>query len=145
MYSWIVKRIVGFLYRKVSQGELGLPLLLVAQDARFVFPGQSSFGGEQRGKPAIAAWMRRFASLHPQFTVLDAAAAGPPWNLRIMMRFRDRMVAPNGYVYENAGMEYLLVRGGLIREIHVHLDTEKVAALDAQLPSGPPAAVPVSS
>lgn len=143
MYSWIVKRIVGALYGKISRGELRLALLLVARDALFVFPGQSSFGGEQHGKPAIAAWMRRFASLQPRFTVRDAAAAGPPWNLRILMRFDDGMVAPNGYVYENAGMEYLVVRWGLIREIHVFLDTEKVAALDAQLGSGAPGPAPV--
>ena len=133
MYSWIVGRIVAFLYDKVSKGELRLPLLGLARDATLYFPGESSFGGEHRGKPAIAAWMRRFASLRPEFTAHDAAAAGPPWNMRISMRFSDRIVAPNGYVYENAGMEYILVRWGLIRELRVHLDTEKVAALDAQL------------
>jgi ketosteroid isomerase-like protein len=135
MYSWIVKRIVGFLYGKISRGELRLALLLLAQDARFSFPGQSSFGAELRGKREIADWMARFASFQPQFTVCDAAAAGPPWNLRILMRFEDRIVAPNGYVYENAGMEHLVVRNGLIRQIDVHLDTEKVARLDAELGS----------
>lgn len=133
MYSWIVRRIVGFLYGKVSKGDLRLPLLGLAKDARLVFPGTSSFGGEQRGKPAIGAWMRRFAALRPEFTVHDAAAAGPPWNMRVLMRFSDRIVAPNGYVYENDGMEYIEIKWGLIREIHVHLDTEKVAALDTQL------------
>lgn len=136
MYSWIVRRTVSFLYGKVSGGDLRLPLLGLAKDAVLVFPGNSSFGGEQRGKPAIAAWMRRFASLRPALTVEDAAAAGPPWNMRISMRFSDRIVAPSGYVYENAGMEYIRVKWGLIREIHVHLDTEKVAALDAQLAPG---------
>jgi hypothetical protein len=76
MYSWAIKRIVGFLYGKVSAGDLRLPLLGVAKDAVLIFPGDSSFGGEQRGKPAIEAWMRRFASLRPEFTVKDAAAAG---------------------------------------------------------------------
>lgn len=136
MYSWIVGRVVGFLYEKVSTGDLRLPLLGLAKDARFVFPGSSSFGGELLGKPAIAAWMRRFASLRPEFAVEDVAAAGAPWNMRVFMRFRDRIVAPNGYVYENTGMEYIRIRGGLIREIRVHLDTEKVAAFDAQLDPG---------
>jgi ketosteroid isomerase-like protein len=133
MYSWIVWRVVGFLYRKVSKGDLRLPLLGLAKDARLFFPGNNSFGGEQRGKPAIEAWMRRFASLRPEFTVRDVAAAGPPWNMRVFMRFSDRVVAPNGYVYENDGMEHIEIKYGLIREIRVHLDTEKVAALDAQL------------
>lgn len=138
MYSWSIRQLVGFLYGQVSRGKLRLALLGMAADARFVFPGDSSFGGELRGKPAIAAWMRRFASLHPQFTVHDAAVAGPPWDMRVFIRFSDRMVAANGYVYENTGMEYLVIRRGLIREIHVHLDTEKVTAFDAQLGSAGP-------
>lgn len=133
MYSWLVTRVLRLLYAKVSAGDLRIPLLGLADDACLIFPGNSSFGGEHRGKPAIEAWMRRFASLHPDFTVHDAAAAGLPWNMRIFMRFSDRIVAPNGYVYENTGMEYVTIRRGLIRELRVYLDTEKVTALDAQL------------
>ena len=133
MYSWIVGHVVRFLYGKVSKGQLRLPLLGLAQDARLIFAGNSSFGGEHRGRPAIEAWMRRFASLRPEFTVHDVAAAGPPWNMRVFMRFSDRIVAHNGYVYENEGMEYIEIKYGLIREIRVSLDTEKVAAIDAQL------------
>jgi hypothetical protein len=77
--------------------------------------------------------MRRFASLRPEFRVHDVAVAGPPWNMRVFMRFSDRIVAPNGYVYENEGIEYIAITYGLIREIRVNLDTEKVAALDTQL------------
>jgi ketosteroid isomerase-like protein len=140
VYSWLVGGIVRLLYRKVAEGDLRLPLLGVAADASLSFPGHSSFGGEQRGKPAIESWMRRFASLRPEFTVHDVAVAGPPWNMRVFMRFSDRIVAPNGYVYENEGMEYIRIRLGLIREVRVHLDTEKVSALDAQLgnPDGLP-------
>ena len=140
MCSWIIRRIVAFIYGQVSKGKLTLPLLALADDARFFFAGDSSFGGEQRGKSAIEAWMRRFASLRPEFKVHDAAAAGPPWNMRVFMRFSDRIVAPNGYVYENSGMEYIRLKWGLIREIHVHLDTERVAALDTQLNAGEPEA-----
>ena len=133
MYSWIIRRVVAFLYGKVSEGDLRLPLLGLAQDARLVFPGTSSFGGEHRGKPAVEAWMRRFAALRPEFHVRDAGVAGPPWNMRVFMAFNDRIVAPDGYVYENEGMERIVIRYGLIREIRVHLDTERVTALDAHL------------
>ncbi len=133
MYSWIVGRVVGLLYGKVSQRDLRLPLLGLAKDARLLFPGNSSFGGEHRGKAAIESWMRRFASLRPEFTVHDVGVAGPPWNLRVFMCFSDRIIAPDGYVYENEGMEHIAIRYGLIREIRVHLDTEKVMALDAHL------------
>ena len=144
MYSWIVGRVVAVLYAKVVAGDLRLPLLGIAKDARLVFPGHSSFGGEQRGKPALEAWMRRFASLRPEFTVHDVGVAGPPWSMRIFMCFTDRIVAPDGYVYENEGMEHIVIRRGLIRELRVHLDTEKVAELDRHLeqPAGdrPPVA-----
>jgi ketosteroid isomerase-like protein len=144
MYSWLLTRVLTFMYDRVCHGDLRLPLRGLAKDARLVFPGDSSFGGEYRGKPAIDAWMRRFASLRPQFWVRDAAVAGPPWNMRIYMRFSDRIVAPDGYVYENQGMEYIVVRRGLIRELRVHLDTEKVTALDPHVggtvrqPQAPP-------
>ncbi len=138
MYSWTITRILKMLYGQVSRGELRLALLGLASDAVLIFPGASSFGGEHRGKPAIAAWMRRFASLHPEFRIYDASAAGPPWDMRVFMHFRDRMVAPNGYVYENVGMEYIVIKRGLIREIRVHLDTEKVTAFDAQLVTADP-------
>ena len=133
MYSWIITRVLKMLYGQVSRGELRLALLGLANDAVLVFPGASSFGGEHRGTPAIAAWMQRFASVHPEFHVHDASAAGPPWDMRVFMRFSDRIVAPDGYVYENEGMEYIVIRRGLIREIRVALDTEKVTALDAHL------------
>ena len=145
MYSWIVGRVVAFIYGKVTTGDLRLPLLGLAKDACLFFPGNGSFGGEQRGKPAIEAWMRRFASLHPEFTVGDVGVAGPPWNMRVFMCFSDRIVAPNGYVYENEGMEHIAIRRGLIREIRVHLDTEKVTALDAQLEAAPAAAPVLTS
>jgi ketosteroid isomerase-like protein len=145
MYSWIVGRLVRFLYGKVTSGDLRLPLLGLAKDARLTFPGSSSFGGEQRGKQAIEAWMRRFASLHPEFVVGDVAAAGPPWNMRVFMCFRDRILAPNGHVYENEGIEHIHIKYGLIREIRVHLDTEKVTALDANLGADGPAEAPRSS
>ncbi len=142
MYSWLITRLLKMLYGQVSRGELRLALLGLAGDAVLLFPGDSSFSGEHRGKPAIEAWMRRFASLHAEFQVHDASAAGPPWNMRVFMRFSDRIVAPNGYVYENEGMEYIVIKRGLIHEIRVHLDTEKVAALDAHLGSTDRAAAP---
>jgi ketosteroid isomerase-like protein len=139
MYSWIITRVVRMLYGKVSRGDLRLPLLGLANDAVLIFPGENSFGGEHRGKPAIEAWMRRFASLHPELRTHDASAAGLPWNMRIFMRFSDRIVAPDGYVYENEGMEHIVIKRGLIRELHVFLDTERVATLDPHLGTAEPA------
>src|SRR2546430_13819814 len=112
MYSSIVGRVVGFLYGKVSKGDLRLPLLGLAKDARLFFPGNNSFGGEHRGKPAIEALMRRFASPRPEVTLRDVAGAGPPRDMRGFMRFCGRIVAPHRYLLEKDGVEALRNKNG---------------------------------
>ena len=104
-----------------------------AKDAHLVFPGDSSFGGDHRGRPAVEAWLERFVSLGPSFTIHDVAVAGPPWSMRVCFHFTDRIPIPGGGQYANEGMEYVLIRWGLIREQRVFLDTQKVADLDARL------------
>jgi hypothetical protein len=64
MFSWIVGRVLEVLIGRLSAGDTRLLLRTYAADARLVFPGRSSFGGDHRGKPAIEAWLSRFAALH---------------------------------------------------------------------------------
>jgi len=52
-----------------------------------------------------------------------------------MFRFEDRIPIPGGGEYRNEGMEYLRIRWGKTREQRVYLDTQKVADLDARLPT----------
>jgi hypothetical protein len=53
--------------------------------------------------------------------------------MRIFITFSDRIVAPDGFVYENRGLECVRVRWGLVRELQVALDTQRVAELDKHL------------
>ena len=133
MYSWLVKQALRRLEKQLTGGEVDKLTAAYADDAVMVFPGGSSFGGEHRGKPAIRKWVERFVELRPTFSIGEVAVAGPPWNMRIMFRFSDRIVAPDGFEYTNAGMEYVHVRLGKIVEHRVHLDTEKVAELDSHI------------
>jgi hypothetical protein len=97
MYSWIVGRAVRFLYGKVSKGDLRLPLLGLAMDARLFFPGQlvrRRAAGQARDRVLDAALRLAATGVHSA----RRAVAGPPWNMRVFMRFSDRIVAPNGYV-----------------------------------------------
>ena len=55
MYSWIIGRVVRTLIGRLSSGDTWLLMRTVASDALLVFPGDSSFAGEHRGKPAIEA------------------------------------------------------------------------------------------
>jgi ketosteroid isomerase-like protein len=134
MYSWIVGRVLRFLIGKLVAGDVDLLMRGFAKDAVLVFPGSSSFGGEQRGHDAIRAWLERFVALRPRFEVHEVAVAGPPWNMRVFFRFTDHI--PVGG-YENHGAEYLQIRFGQIREQRVYLDTERVTRLDAQLEEAP--------
>lgn len=133
MYSWIIGRVVRTVIGRLNAGDIRLLMVTVASDAVLVFPGESSFAGEHRGKHAIEAWLKRFVELGPRFVVHDVAVAGPPWNMRVCFRFSDRITVPGGGDYDNEGMEYLRMRWGMIREQRVYLDTERVARLDARL------------
>jgi ketosteroid isomerase-like protein len=130
MLSWIVGRVFRHLIGKLNEGDAAPVVRLFARDARFVFPGDSSFGGEYVGKREIATWFERFVSLRPHFTIHGVTTAGPPWNMRAAVRFSDRMPT---YGYANEGVICLRMRWGRVIEDRTYLDTEKVAALDEQL------------
>ena len=140
MYSWMIRQALRRLEAQLSGGEVDKLMAAYADDALLVFPGDSSWSGEHRGKAAIRAWVQRFVDQKPTFTLGDAGVAGPPWNMRIFFQFSDRIVAPNGFEYRNAGMEYVRMRFGKIVEHRVHLDTQKVAELYKHLEAGAPAA-----
>jgi ketosteroid isomerase-like protein len=133
MYSWIVGRAVRALVGRLNAGDKRTIMRTFADDAHLVFPGDSSFAGDHSGKPELDAWFERFFALRPTFEVHDVAVAGPPWNMRVFFRFSDRIAIPGGGEYRNEGMEYLRIRWGKTREQRVYLDTQKVAAFDAQL------------
>jgi ketosteroid isomerase-like protein len=133
MYSWIVRQALRRLEKQLSGGEVDKLMAAYGDDATMVFPGENSWGGAHRGKAALRRWMERFTALKPEFVLGDAAVAGPPWNMRIMFTFSDRIVAPDGFDYRNEGMEYVRMRSGKIVEHRVHLDTQKVAELDSHL------------
>jgi ketosteroid isomerase-like protein len=133
MYSWITGRVVRALIKRLNAGETETIMRMFADDAHFCFPGRSSFAGDHHGKLQIGAWFDRFVGLGPSLVVHDVAAAGPPWNIRVLFRFSDRIPLPDGGEYENEGMEYMRIRWGKVREQRIYLDTEKVAEFDAQL------------
>jgi ketosteroid isomerase-like protein len=133
MYSWIVRRALRALIKRLNAGDIAPLVRAFAPDGRLVFPGENSFAGEHRGKAEIEPWLERFVELHPYFEIHDAAVAGPPWNMRVFFRFSDRIAIPGGGEYWNEGMEYLRIRWGRTREQRVYLDTERVAELDRQL------------
>lgn len=109
---------------------------MFAQDAHFFFPGRHSFAADLRDPGQIRAWFERFVALGPHFEIADVIVSGPPWNMRVGVRFADHFDLPNGTRYENEGMQYLRLRWGRIKLDRIFLDTQAVAAIDPMLPAG---------
>src|SRR3954451_21586000 len=137
MYSWIVGRVIRRLFAQLSAGDVEPVLRAFSRDARFVFPGDSSFAADTRNHAEIEAWFKRFVALGPRFEIHDVVVSGPPWNMRAAVRFTDRFPMPDGGgdEYVNNGMQYLRLSWGRVTEDRLHVDTRRVAELDARLTS----------
>lgn len=133
MVSWVVGRLVRRGFRRLNAGDPSAVLAMFAPDARFVFPGRHSFATDADDPALVRAWFDRFVALGPHVDVIDVLASGTPWNLRVAVRFADRIERPGGVHYENEGMQYLRLRWGRVLLDELFLDTQAVADLDAQL------------
>ncbi len=72
-------------------------------------------------------------ALGPHFEIADVLVSGPPWNMRVGVRFADRIALPDGRNYENEGMQYLQLRWGRVRLDRIFLDTQVIADADPLL------------
>ena len=123
MLSQLVRWRVQRAYLALGAGDAEPAINAFAADGRFVFPGSHAVAVDCHGREAVTEWFRRFARLRPQFEVLDVVAAGPPWDMRFAIRFRDRI----GNDYENEGMQFARMRWGRIVFDRIYLDTQAVA------------------
>lgn len=140
MLSWLGGIMLRRAIRRVNEGDIGPMLSSYAQDAVLVFPGDSSWGGEHRGRDAIEAFLRRFVRVGLQFEAHQIIVSGWPWSATIWVRFSDQAKAPDGrMVYENRGVIYAKTRWGKITRQEDFEDTEKVAEFDKYLALHEPA------
>jgi len=130
MYSWLVGKFIRHQISRMLSGDVNAVLRQLADDAEFVFPGRNSWAGHHRGKPAIAAWLRRFVSVKPEYIVRDVLVSGPPWNTRIAWRLSDRI----GQHYANEAMVYAKGSWGKVRHQRVFLDTEVLSEWERAYP-----------
>jgi hypothetical protein len=136
MLSWLAKKMIARNMAKASAGELGPTLRLDAEDVRFSFPGDSSWGGEFNGKAELEPWLRRFADVGLQISPDEVVLKGFPWKQTICIRGRDHLDSPAGErVYENRYVIWGRLSWGLLRDYEVYEDTQKSKALDRYLAS----------
>ena len=136
MRSWLAKKIIDRQLAHLRSGNYRPLLRMYADDVRFVFPGDSTWSGEMRGKEAMGRWLQRLVSAGLQNFAEEVIVSGPPWNMRIAMRGRDYVKDPDGQVvYQNRYVLWGRMAWGQIKEYEAYEDTDKLRALDEYLAS----------
>ena len=126
--------------RRVNAGDPRLLFATYARDVTFVFPGDSSWAGEYRGREEVKGFVRRFIDVGLALEPTDILIDGPPWTTRVCLRFVDRARAQDGtLVYENDGVILIRSKWGRVRHYENHEDTQKVAEFDRWLEAQRPA------
>ena len=130
LIRWMIRRNV----RALNAGNAGPLAAGYSDDAVLVFPGNSSWGGEHRGKAAIGAFLERFVASGLTGQVHDILINGPPWNTTVAVLFTDQAHGPAGdRVYENRAVLFARARWGKIYYQEDFEDTHKVEAFDHYL------------
>ena len=125
IYGWIAQRLVRAGWERLNNQELDkLPL---ADDVRFVYAGDHALAADLHSADEERAWLRglfqRFPRLH--FDLDDVVVCGPPWALRIAVRYRA--MQDGEIVYQ--GMQFARMRGMRAVEERVMPDTQALARL----------------
>ena len=139
MHHTITRRIARNAFQDLS-GRNAEPLLdRCAPDMTHTFAGAHALGGTRTSRQAFRAWLDRLYRLFPelQFHIRDILVAGPPWNTRLAIAWRDQGVAADGVDYENEGIHRLRLEWGHLVELHAKLDTQHLArTLDRMAAAG---------
>ena len=127
---WMIRRNVAAL----RNGDLAPLLAGYADDAVLVFPGPSSWGGEYRGKEAIARFLRRFLDDGIVGETDDILVNGPPWRTTIAVLFRAVAHDNQGaLIYDNRAVLFARARWGKIVYQEDYEDTHKSEAFEKYL------------
>ena len=137
MYSAAIGALVRQFFGQLNRGRVRLLMPFFASDSTFDFPGDRSWSGRYCGRTEIRAWLECYSRAGLAFEVRDVLVAGPPWNLRIAIRFRDRKVENGTTAYENQGVLYERVRWGRIQHHESHEDKIRVSRFDERAELGP--------
>jgi ketosteroid isomerase-like protein len=134
MQSWLGKKLLGYTMGGLNAGDVKPTLRMDANDVEFTFPGDSSWAGVFRGKPALKAWLERFARVGLQIAADEVIVQGFPWRTTLCIRGTDHLDAPNGErVYENRYVIWGHLKWGRLSDYEVYEDTQKATVLDAWL------------
>src|SRR5215472_9816503 len=121
--SWLAKKLIDHHLALLRAGDYRPLLRLYADDVRFVFPGDSTWSGEMRGKEAMSRWLQRLVNAGLQNFADQVIVNGPPWNMTITMRGRDYVKDTGGrMVYHNRYVLWGRMEWGRIKEYEAYED-----------------------
>lgn len=121
---------------RLNAGEHASLLSAYAPDAVLHFnPGEHRWAGDHVGRPAIERFLRDFTRARIQGEIKDLAVAGPPWALRLLVRFDDHADGPDGTrIYENRTCLVLRTRWGkVVDHEDFYLDSARIPAFEERL------------
>lgn len=107
-----------------------------AEDAVLHFnQGPHRWAGPHRGKAAIEHFLRDFIRAGLTGDIRSLWVAGPPWALRLVVRFDDRAVGPDGeQLYANRVVIVARTKWGkIVEQEDFYEDTGRILALDEKL------------
>jgi ketosteroid isomerase-like protein len=139
MHHTITRRIARNAFQDLSDRNAEPLLDRCSPDMTHTFAGEHALGGTRHSREAFRAWLDRLYRLFPelQFHIRDILVAGPPWNTRLAIAWRDQGVAADGVDYENEGIHRLRLEWGRLLELHATLDTQHLArTLDRMAAAG---------
>jgi ketosteroid isomerase-like protein len=138
MYKWAVRWMIRRNVKALRAGDPGPLMAGYAEDAVLVFPGSTVWSGEHRGKPAIAAFMRRFVDQGLVGEAHDILVNGPPWRTTICVLFTVEAADSAGnVVYENRAVLFARAAWGKITYHEDFEDTQKASDFEAYLERNP--------
>jgi ketosteroid isomerase-like protein len=143
--SWLAGRLLRFAMARLRAGDPRVVLALDAPDVELRFPGENSFSGVYRGKPAVRRWLERFVAIGVQIDADEVVAVGPPWSTTVCVRGRAWCNDGGRPVYDNRYVIWGRLRWGRLQRYEVYEDTGRADALDRWLAAQRPelsAAVP---
>jgi ketosteroid isomerase-like protein len=129
VHGQALRRLVRWaLLSDAGAGSYGA-LALIADDVHLRFGGQHPWRADARSRRDLQLWMRRLAHFGPSVRVADVTPAGAPWRFRIWVWFSVEIGEPeDGAVFVSDGAVYLRWSWGRLKEAHVFMDTQAVAA-----------------
>jgi ketosteroid isomerase-like protein len=132
MILWRFRRDV----RSLNAGDYEPALSHYAEDGLLRFnEGPHRWSGEHRGKPEIARFLRNFVNAGLEGEVEEVFFAGPPWRLRLVVRFTDHAHDPSGeLLYRNHVIMLVRTRWGrIVLHDDFYEDTQRIAELERRL------------